>query len=104
MTQPEFPLTVEIDEEASPVVVTLAGDFDVANAEMVTERLLPVLDSGPEGLVFDLSGIRFMDSSGIGLMVRTAARVGQVAVRRPSEIVRQVIVRMGLAEILVIEQ
>ena len=50
--------------------------------------------------MFELSGLTFMDSSGIGLLLTIAAQVDEVEVRNPSVTVRRVIELSGLASTL----
>jgi anti-anti-sigma factor len=64
--------------------------------------LKPIMAEEPECVCFDLDGLRFMDSSGIAVLIRTA---GQASVRviRPTAIVRKVLQMTGLTEILGVE-
>jgi anti-anti-sigma factor len=95
-------LTVDIDG-VSPCVVKLGGELDASNADTLDERLHAVLATRPDCVVFDLSELRFVDSSGIGLFLRVARQIAKVVIRQPSTIVRQVLEHMGLAEVLVLE-
>ncbi|WP_221793376.1 STAS domain-containing protein [Aquisediminimonas sediminicola] len=59
-------------------IVTLNGELDASNVNYFKEMVLPLLTS-PIKLLIDLSGIRFIDSSGMGAMIscqRHAAAVG----------------------------
>jgi len=96
-------LTVEISHDGEQVLVSLGGELDISNVAGLDRRLEEALSGRPASLVFDLSGLRFLDSSGIGLLLRASSRVGSVQLRRPSQIVEQVIRHMGLAEVLSIE-
>jgi anti-anti-sigma factor len=83
-------------------LVTVTGDLDLASVpeiEIGLEAFLHV-----EQVVFDLSAVTFMDSSGIAMLLRTTERVGSVAVRNPSLCVRLVIEATGLTEVLPIER
>ena len=55
-------------------VITLPGEIDVNNAELVREDLLSVLDHGATLLVADLSKTTFCDSAGVSALVRTFRR------------------------------
>jgi anti-anti-sigma factor len=48
----------------------------------------------------DASGLTFMDSSGIVLLVSATQRVQEVQVRDPSPIVRRLIELTGLSKVL----
>jgi anti-anti-sigma factor len=81
-------------------VVVVAGDIDVATAPMLDDAISAV--SGP--VVLDLSGVTFMDSSGVRVLVRhrQASQAGGnrfevAAVSRP---VRRVLELAGVLEYL----
>jgi anti-anti-sigma factor len=98
---------IETEEQPTGLVITLTGDLDLSNAaelEAVLDRVLP-LPPGihPDRLVFDLDGLRFMDSSGIALLLRSASRVTAVSIARPSDIVRRLLEATGLVEVLHVE-
>jgi anti-anti-sigma factor len=80
--------------------VALSGELDISNVDSQQKELERALVTSPGRLIFDLGQLRFLDSSGIGLLVRMTSRAASVEVRRPSEIVKQVIECMGLAGVL----
>jgi anti-anti-sigma factor len=51
----------------------------------------------------DISYLKFIDTAGLTVLVRTLASVGQVAVRNPSRILRRVLAATGLTDLLGIE-
>jgi anti-sigma B factor antagonist len=55
-------------------VITLPGEIDVNNAELVREGLFSVLDDGAVLLVADLSRTTFCDSAGVSALVGTFRR------------------------------
>ncbi|WP_456820273.1 STAS domain-containing protein [Cellulomonas sp. URHB0016] len=52
-------------------VVDVVGEIDVSTADVLRERLLDLLDQDRTDLVIDLRGVRFMDSTGLGVLVGT---------------------------------
>jgi len=58
-----------VEERDGAVVVRLAGELDLYNAHAVREQLLAAADRGPERLVVDLSGLTFIDSTGLGVLI-----------------------------------
>jgi anti-anti-sigma factor len=60
-------LLFTIRTQGDTVIVTVAGDVDLANATELAETLSAQADSH---LVVDLSGVRFLDSKGIEVLVR----------------------------------
>jgi len=96
--------TAEISIDPSGVpVIRLAGEIDMSNVDALRTVIEPVMESAPARVDFDLAGLEFMDSSGIALLLRVAAKTQTVRVREPSPIVRRLIEATGLTEILPIE-
>lgn len=56
-------------------IVTLQGEtLDASNAKALRAQLAPVLAPGAK-LVFDLTDVRFVDSSGLGVLLSCLRRV-----------------------------
>jgi anti-anti-sigma factor len=96
-------LSISVAESPGVVRVALGGELDLSNIEVLSQALEPYLSGSPAVMIFDLTDLRFLDSSGIGLVLGAVNRCGEVRIQRPSEIVRQVVEYMGLADILRIE-
>ena len=63
------PITVSV--EGSQAHAALAGDFDMQATFTVEPALERALDApGVDALEVDLSGLRFIDSTGIGVLLR----------------------------------
>ena len=54
-----------VDTRDGAVVVSLAGELDLYNAEEVRSALLEACAAEPEVLVVDLGEVGFIDSSGV---------------------------------------
>jgi anti-sigma B factor antagonist len=50
-------------------VVQVVGEIDVYTAPQLRERLDQEIEAGHHDLVVDLSGVSFMDSTGLGVLV-----------------------------------
>jgi anti-sigma B factor antagonist len=87
-------------ESPGSTVVRVAGELDLANVPGVESELEPILGKAPDLIVFDLSNVTFMDSSGIAMLLRVAERVPRVEVRDPSAPVELIIRATGLSEVL----
>ena len=57
-------------------VVTPVGEVDVLTASQLGRCLLGLVEQGKRELVVDLSGVTFMDSTGIGVLLNAVRRLG----------------------------
>jgi len=85
--------------EAGVPVVRLTGEIDISNAEPIGEALEGIVGRDARRVVVDVEGLEFMDSAGIAMLLRTAARVDAVEIRHPSEVMRRIIECTGLTGI-----
>jgi anti-sigma B factor antagonist len=51
-------------------VVEVTGEIDVTSAPHLRDRLLALLNRGAESLVVDLRAVTFIDSTGVGSLLR----------------------------------
>jgi anti-anti-sigma factor len=92
----EIEIETRHDADGVPVVV-LAGELDTSNAGSLQRTVASLTSARPDRIVFDVSGLRFMDSAGIAVLIGAAAQVETVELRNPSPIVRRVVEITGLA-------
>jgi anti-sigma B factor antagonist len=50
-------------------IITVEGDIDMFTSPGLRDTLVPMFDKGLERIIVDLSGVSFMDSSGIATLV-----------------------------------
>lgn len=90
---------VELTFEGDTYVVSLAGDLDHATGPIARASLLGAVHADPAALVIDLAGLRFLDSSGLGVLIeirRHALDRGlPIALRRPQASVRVLLEMTG---------
>ena len=55
--------------------MTVTGEIDMATAPRFRQRLLGVITGGAQNVVIDLSGVDFIDSTGLGVLMGAAKRV-----------------------------
>jgi stage II sporulation protein AA (anti-sigma F factor antagonist) len=67
------PFTCKVTPERDHVVVAPRGELDMATAGTVDQELRQLRSSGFGKFILDLSGLTFMDSSGLHLVMRWAA-------------------------------
>jgi anti-sigma B factor antagonist len=95
---------IEGEPDASGVfVVRLAGEIDISNAGTLGTTLDAMIAEAAGHIVVDLSGLEFMDSSGIAMLLRAAGGAASVEVRNPSRVVQRIIECTGLTDILRLE-
>jgi anti-sigma B factor antagonist len=91
----------EVTADATGVpIIKLTGEIDLSNADSVRAAIESAVANAPERIVFDLSDLDFLDSSGIALLLYVAAKTGSVQIRNPSDIVRRIIEVTGLSGLL----
>lgn len=93
-----------VEERANATVVRVAGELDVVSAPELREVFVRVLGEKPAAhLVVDLSGVDFLDSTGIGVMVgahrRVTASGGWFSVVVTTKAVRKVLQVTGLLRV-----
>jgi anti-anti-sigma factor len=96
---PPFEIS-ETHDDAGAFVVTVVGEIDLSTIAELEQVVDLVLAAAPAALDFDLGGVRFMDSSGLAVLLTAAASVSVLRVVDPSPVVRRVIELSGLDSIL----
>jgi anti-sigma B factor antagonist len=64
-----------IDRDDGSIVVHLAGELDLYNAASVREALLECCAESPERLIVDLSDVKFIDSTALGVLIEARTRL-----------------------------
>jgi anti-sigma B factor antagonist len=64
-----------IQRNDGSVVVSLAGELDLYNAHAVREALLECAAEAPERLIVDLSAVKFIDSTALGVLIEARTRM-----------------------------
>jgi anti-anti-sigma factor len=57
------------------VVAAIAGELDIANAGELEGEIAQAVGNDADGLVLDLAGLTFMDSSGVHVLFHLAERL-----------------------------
>ena len=95
-------LSITIDLNATPPVVALAGEIDVETARDL-RQVLDEFAGGPQDVVFDMSAVEFIDSSGLGLLL-SVRRLGALTLRGLSDRAYRLFELTGLHEVFKIER
>jgi anti-anti-sigma factor len=67
---------VEIEHRDAVVVARLTGELDISVAESTGRKIAEAVPSSARGVVVDMSGLDFMDSSGVSMLFALARQVG----------------------------
>lgn len=95
-----------IDRRDGAIVISLAGELDLYNAEDVRSALREALAGEPAVLVVDLEQVTFVDSTTLGVFVETRSRFADRSGFRlaaPGLEVRRALEVSGLGDIFVVD-
>jgi anti-sigma B factor antagonist len=100
----EFDVTYHLVGEIA--VVEVSGWIEIGSAPQLRETLISVIDKGYVQLVIDLSGVVFLDSTGLGVLIgslhRLRSRDGSLALAGASDRVYKVFHTTQLTKVLTI--
>lgn len=87
------------------IIVTLQGELDHHSAEEVRTRVDDILDKDRyKTLIFNFSGVNFMDSSGIGAVIgrykKMSLRGGKVCLTNVTPTVKRIFELSGMFKII----
>ena len=66
---PNVPFEINVVRDSESASVTLAGELDIATVPRVEEAIETTLSDELRALTIDLSGLTFVDSSGLRLFI-----------------------------------
>ena len=93
---------VEVKDEGRASVISLTGELDLASSGSLDEQLVRVIGSGTEQVIVDLRELEFMDSTGLGTLVRAHQRAEEAGQRfaliRGPQQVQRLLSLTGVAE------
>jgi len=97
-------LTVSKEARGAALIVKLAGDAGVANAEQLSRELTRIQAGRPKHVVLDLSGLTFISSLSMGELVQFARGIasdqGKLAAAGLTEGVKTAFDRARLHEVI----
>ncbi|HEX3623713.1 MAG TPA: STAS domain-containing protein [Acidimicrobiales bacterium] len=105
LVEPSSEFTSWASFEPGGAVVAVRGELDLSTVATLARSLAPVLDTHPHELILDLAELRFIDSTGLSLLVKTSKELkeheGMLALTHPTPPVRRVLEIVGLDTLLV---
>jgi anti-anti-sigma factor len=98
--------TVIVSEESGQTVAHVTGEIDIATCERLRDAIEPHLGRG-QRVVLDLSGVRFMDSSCLKVLLQAHTTLtgdgGSLILRNPSDVAQRLLSLSGLNELFDVE-
>lgn len=94
-------LEFNVEAGAQAQIVRILGEIDVYNSFEVKTAVEDLLSAGQKRIALDLSGVPYIDSSGLGALITAQSRIdragGALFLIRPSEQIRSVftLTKMG---------
>ncbi len=100
-------IAVEVLHDAGAALVTLGGELEFGTAASLRTTLSDLARQSCDPVVVDLAAVRFIDSTGLSLLVqakqRFASQGRRFELRSPTHRVVRVIETSGLAELFDLE-
>ncbi len=84
--------------DGSPLLVRLGGELDLAGLPDVQPALERLLRLPSQPVCVDAAGLRFLDSTGVAVLVRIANHFDRVELVDTTPAVRRVVAALGLAD------
>jgi anti-anti-sigma factor len=73
-------LRIVVSQQEATTMVALHGEWDLAEQERIRHAIRNVLRRQPDRVVLDLSGLTFMDSSGLHVVLELARRAARLKI------------------------
>jgi anti-anti-sigma factor len=68
---------VAVDRRGAAVIVQLAGELDLYNADAIRAALGQAIDDGVDRVVIEMSQVEFIDSTALGVLIETHSKLGR---------------------------
>jgi len=95
-------LAIRVESDADATIISLYGELDLASANAFETAVRHAEGADTNSILLDLSGLDFIDSSGLAILVRAAIRSRQdsnrLALLRGRDQVQRLLEVTGLAE------
>ena len=99
-------LDLSVSDEDGETVVAARGELDVNTAPELRERLSGLIGAGAKTVLVELSGVTFIDSTALSVLVSALKRLrqadGDLELSSPSPSVRRVFEITGLTRLFTI--
>jgi anti-sigma B factor antagonist len=100
-------LRITTSKEDLSDVLSLIGEIDMASAPELQRACMAAVDDGAKKVILDTSGVTFIDSTGLGVIIalqkRLRAEGGEASIRNPSSVLRRLIQVTNLDRVVPVE-
>jgi anti-sigma B factor antagonist len=100
-------IAIDVERDGDAAVITVGGELEFGTAAALRSMLIDLSQQGADPVIVDVSGLEFIDSTGLSLLVQAKQRFvsqgRQFVLRRPPHRVVRVLETSGLAELFVIQ-
>lgn len=102
----ELLLNEKINE--SNTEITVAGEVDIYTAHQFKQKLYDVLETTKTDLIINCSGLNYIDSTGLGILVGTLKKVKEndkdIYITGLKDNIKKLFVITGLDKLFILEQ
>ena len=70
-----------VEARSGGVVIHLAGELDLYNADEIRSALVEAIGSGSRRVVIDMADVEFVDSTALGVLIEARSKVGADGLR-----------------------
>lgn len=99
-------LKIDVADRGKWSVITVAGEVDLSSSPALREEFLRLVGLGRYQVIVDLSGVEFLDSTGLGVLVAGLKRLrdngGDLVLAGPEPRILRLFEITGLTKVFVI--
>ncbi|MEM8883322.1 MAG: STAS domain-containing protein, partial [Planctomycetota bacterium] len=96
-------MKIDRTEVDGVTILTFTGEFDAFNLPKISEGIDQLIQKGRKDLVFNLKGLKFINSSSLGYLIKTHRHLkeyeGELVLSEPSKFFQTTIVTLGIDQI-----
>jgi anti-sigma B factor antagonist len=93
-------LDLKVQQDGGRATIAVTGEIDLTSAPQLDDQVMSLIDGGASTIVIDLSGVSFMDSTGLRVLLKASKLLvgagGALELKDPSEPVQRLLEVSGL--------
>jgi len=92
---------IDVQENSGSAVVAVVGEIDAHTCGDLASALDRVIGSGVQAVTLDVTGVEFIDSSGLRVLIQANERLepGRLGLKGPNETFRRLLEITGLQDV-----